>query len=78
MTETLDKSYADHEREDLYAASCARHAEKVEAERRAEWIRYHLEQAERLEDTAAALAQEHRERAERLRQEGGYGRLKPR
>lgn len=57
---------ADQVREDLYAASCQRHAEKIEAERRAAWVAYHLEQAERLEDTAAALAASHRERAARL------------
>jgi hypothetical protein len=70
MTETLDRSYADHEREDLYAASCQRHQAGIEAERRTAWIAYHEAQAGRLEETAAALAQEHRARAERLAQEG--------
>ena len=73
MTDTLTSSAgtaADRERENLYRASRERHHARIEGERRAAWIRYHEAQAERLEETAAALAREHRERASELRAEG--------
>jgi len=61
---------ADREREEMYARSVERHNARLEAELREGWIRYHLDQAERLENTAQALAAEHRERARSLREEG--------
>lgn len=66
----IETTPADRERAEIYAASCERHRTREEGERRAAWIRYHEGQAERLEETAAALAQEHRAKASRLR-EGG-------
>jgi hypothetical protein len=59
----------DEERRQIYAASVERYRANEEAELRAEWIAHHETQAERLESTAAALAAEHRAKAERLREE---------
>ncbi len=62
---------AERDREELYAASVRRHRAREEAERRAEWVYFHEAQAERLEETAAELAAEHRAEARMLRGEGG-------
>lgn len=60
-----------------YAASEARYHERLREENRAAWSGWHLEQAERLERTAAELASAHRRRAGELlggEPPGGGGR----
>ena len=54
-----------------WEASARRALERSRAELRQQWHEFHLEQAERLERTAEALAAEHRARAEALLEEGG-------
>jgi hypothetical protein len=66
-TAGTQRSY-DQERQEMYAASALRHDAMSEATRRAEWISFHVLQAERLEETAAALAAGHRAKAARLRE----------
>lgn len=67
--ERRSQTDADREREEMYAASVARHNARLQAERRAEWADYHEGQAQRLESTAATLAADHRATAARLRAE---------
>ncbi len=69
MTAAGNQRSYDQERQAMYAASVERHDAMSEATRRAEWISYHDGQAERLEETAAALAAGHRATAARLREE---------
>ena len=57
--------------EKAWAASERRHLEKRREENAAAWRSYHLDQAERLERTAADLAATHRERAAELGELGG-------
>ena len=52
--------------EKAWAASERRHLEKRRKENAAAWCSFHLGQAERLEQTAAALAASHRQRAAEL------------
>ncbi len=66
-TAGTQRSY-DQERQEMYVASVERHEAGIEATRRAEWISFHVLQAERLEETAAALAAGHRATAARLRE----------
>jgi hypothetical protein len=55
----------------LWAESVRAYHEKRQRELTEVWVSYHREQAERLEKTAAALAAEHRLKAEML-MENGY------
>ncbi len=66
-TAGTQRSY-DQERQEMYVASVERHEAGIEATRRAEWISFHVLQAERLEETAALLAAGHRAKAARLRE----------
>jgi len=52
--------------EELFAESERRHQDKRRRENRDLWRSYHLDQAERLERTAASIAEEHRARAAAL------------
>ncbi len=51
---------------DLWRISERAHQEKLRRENAAAWCSYHLSQAERLERTAAELADSHRRRAAEL------------
>lgn len=62
---------AEREREAMYAESVRRYHARRRERNRAAWREFHISQAERLEQTAASLAAEHRERADAL---GGEGR----
>lgn len=53
-----------------WAISERRHRERRREENREAWRSYYLDQAERLERTAAELAAKHRARAEELAGEG--------
>jgi antirestriction protein ArdC len=59
--------------EDLWRISERIHLEKLRRENAAAWRSYHLGQAERLEQTAAALAASHRQRAAKLGPDPGPG-----
>ncbi len=56
--------------EELWASSIRLHHARRREENAAAWRAYHLEQALRLEATAAELARDHRARAEALLGEG--------
>lgn len=64
-----EQNAAEGEREALWKESVRTHHEKRRRKYAAEWYGYHLDQAERLERTAAALAEEHRARAAALLEE---------
>jgi len=66
----LEATTADRERVEMWEESERRYHAREQASRREGWIRYHLDQAVRLECTAATLAAQHREEAASLR-EGG-------
>ena len=57
---------AEREREELYAESVRRYYERRRECNRQLWRSYHLDQAERLERTAAQLAASHRAKADVL------------
>ncbi len=56
--------------EELYAESVRRYQERRRKESRAAWASYHLNQAARLEATAAELAAFHRAQALALEESG--------
>ncbi len=56
--------------EAMWAESCRVYADGQRREMRARWYAFHMDQAERIERTAAALAGEHRARAEALMGDG--------
>lgn len=54
------------EREELWRESVRRYHDRHRREREAAWYGYHLDQAERIERTAAVLARGHREKVAKL------------
>ena len=67
------ESGAEREREEMYAESVRRYHARRQERNRELWRAYYLDQAERLERTAAELAADHRARAEQLLEEAGGG-----
>jgi hypothetical protein len=57
---------AEREREAMYAESVRRYYERRREHNRQLWRSYHLDQAKRLERTAAELAASHRAKADTL------------
>jgi hypothetical protein len=57
---------AERKREAMYAESVRRYHERRRERNRQLWRSYHLDQAERLERTAAELAASHRAKADAL------------
>ena len=57
---------AEVQREEIYAESVRRYQEGRRRASRAEWCAFHLQQAERIEKTVAALAAQHRAQAHAL------------
>jgi hypothetical protein len=66
----VDELRADLERADLWLASVRAYNARRQRENAAAWYAFHMDQAKRLERTAASLAAYHRQRAEALLVEG--------
>jgi hypothetical protein len=60
-----------NEEERVWRRSEEAYNQKRQQENRASWYAWHLDQAERLERTAIALAEDHRAKAQKLMQEEG-------
>jgi hypothetical protein len=67
----VDELRADLERADLWLASVRAYNARRQRENAAAWYAFHMDQAKRLERTAASLAAYHRQKAETMLEDDG-------